>query len=125
MLRGTMLVDSPEVEATRPESPPDSNVERKRALAVHESSEARASPQRFGRKRSPKRAKPSQQGGEGGVGISPHARTQASVAEVPPRGSQHGESSTGPYNYFEPILFNAFMLILTSFSSSSSSIKLV
>jgi hypothetical protein len=125
MLRGTMLVDSPEVEATRSESPPDSNAERKRALTVLESSEARASPQRFGRKKSPKRAKPSEQGGEGGVGISPHTRTQASVAEAPPRGSQHGEFSTAPYNYCEPIIFNAFVFILTSLSSSYSSIKLV
>jgi hypothetical protein len=122
-----MLVDSPEVEATRSEGPPDSNAERKRSLTdpcSHESSEARTSPQRVRRKKSRKRAKSSEQGEEGGVGISPHARTQASV-EVPPRGSQHGESSTVPYNYFEPIIFNVFMSILTIFSSSHSSIKLV
>jgi hypothetical protein len=88
-----MLVDSDEVEETLSESPPDSNAERKRALTDAYSRET-VSPQRYGRKKSPKRAKPSEQGEEGGVGTSPHTRTQASVAEPAGRGSQHGESST-------------------------------
>jgi hypothetical protein len=93
MLRGTMLVDSDEVEATPPESPPGSNAERKRASTDTYSRET-SSPQRYGRKKSPKRAKPSEHGAEGGVGTSPHIRTQASVAEPAGRSSQHGESST-------------------------------
>jgi hypothetical protein len=105
MPRGTMLVDSEEGEASLSESPPESNAERKRALtdpSLRESSGARTSPQRYDRKKSPKRAKPTEQDEEGGVGTSPHTRTQESVAEVPRWGSQHGESSTVPCNYCEP-----------------------
>jgi hypothetical protein len=90
-----MLVDSDEVEATLSESPPASNAERKRALTDTCSRES-SSPQRYVRKKSPKRAKPSEQGEEVGVWTSPHTRTQASVAEPAGRGSQHGESSTVP-----------------------------
>jgi hypothetical protein len=109
-----MFVDSDEVEATLSESPPDSNAERKRALTDAYSRET-SSPQRYGRKKSPKRAKPSEQGEEGGEGISPHTRTQASIAETARRSSQHGESSAVPYNHFEPVNSDAFMLVLTPF----------
>jgi hypothetical protein len=109
MLRGTMLLDEDgeDAEAKLSESPPDSNVQRKRARTnscSRESSGAGTSPQCYDRKMSPKRAKVSEECGDGEVGTSPHARVQASVAEAARR-AQHGESSTVPYNHSEPDIF--------------------
>jgi hypothetical protein len=84
MLRGTMFVDAEDAEAKLSESPPDSNAQRKRALRE-------SSGTGYDRTLSSKRAKTSEQGDEGGVGTSPHARTHAWVPEGARRGSQHGE----------------------------------